>query len=63
MREITVGEKAIHRCARLIVKDGRWVRSEEDRDVIVMAIGGRYAMVRRPRAVPYVAPLKELICD
>lgn len=29
--------------------------------VTVLAISGNWAMVRRPRSVPYVCPLKELV--
>lgn len=38
----------------------KWIYREEIRDVTVLAIVDGWAMVRRPRAVPYVAPLKEL---
>lgn len=41
--------------------DGKIVRiPAEDRRVIVMAVVGIYAMVRRPREIPYVALVKEL---
>ncbi len=35
----------------------------EERDVVLMAISGTWAMVRRRGAVPYVAPVKELFVN
>lgn len=39
---------------------GKWIYREESRDVILMAVADGYAMVRRPRCVPYVALLREI---
>lgn len=33
----------------------------EDRDVILMALSGKWAMVRRPRCSPYVTKVDELV--
>ena len=38
----------------------RWSYIVELRDVEVMAISGKYAMVRRKGALPYVCMVKEL---
>lgn len=37
-----------------------WSYETERRNVTVLAISGRYAMVRRPGYAPYVCPVKEL---
>jgi hypothetical protein len=37
-----------------------FVRETERRQVRILAVAEGYAMVRRPRAVPYVCPIKEL---
>ena len=42
---------------------GRIVESIELRRVEVMAESGRYAMVRRPGCIPYVAYLKDIEKD
>lgn len=34
---------------------------KELREVTVLAVSGKWAMVRRPRSVPYICPLKELV--
>ena len=41
-------------------KNERWTYEVEKRDVIVMAISGKYAMVRRPKYYPYICKLKDL---
>lgn len=54
--------KATHRVMHNKFVDGRWMFSHyESRDVEVMASKGRYAMVRRPRAMPYVALVSDLV--
>ena len=54
-------QKAVHRLLIPERFDSRkWIYREEIRDVIVMAIIGEWAMVRRPRCVPYTAPKKEI---
>jgi hypothetical protein len=40
---------------------GVWTHKTEHRDVILMAVSGKYAMVRRPGCAPYVAGLKEIL--
>ena len=39
---------------------GKWTYTTEDRDVVLMAVVGIYAMVRRKGCVPYVCDVKEL---
>lgn len=57
-----MGKHRVHRC---VTPDrftgGKWTYRTEDRDVVVMAISGKWAMVRRPRCVPYVCEVKELL--
>lgn len=53
--------KAVHRVlCPVTYSRGKWSYREELRDVKVLAVSGAWAMVRRPRAVPYVAPIAEL---
>lgn len=41
--------------------DGKkWTHKTEEFEVIVLAIAGRYAMVRRPRCMPFVVNAKDL---
>ena len=40
--------------------EGKWHSFTERRDVILIAVSGRHAMVKRPYCIPYVANLKEL---
>jgi len=37
-----------------------WVYHEAARDVILLAVSGSWAMVRRPKCAPYCCPLKEI---
>lgn len=53
-------EMAVHHAPCVLLQDGRFVHSTEPREVRVMARAEGYAMVRRPGAMPYVAPEKEL---
>jgi len=52
--------KAIHHCPKSEIKDGKSVRVIDHREVTVICIAAGYAMVRRPKAGPYCAPIKEL---
>lgn len=38
----------------------RWKKWTERRPVLVLAINGPWAMVRRPRCAPYVCPTRDL---
>jgi len=40
--------------------DSGWTYKTDRREVVLMAVSKSWAMVRRPRAVPYVCQLKEL---
>lgn len=55
-----VGKKAIHNAPRIEVIAGKFVNIIQKRDIKVMAVADGYAMVRRPRAMPYAAPLMEI---
>jgi hypothetical protein len=60
--DLVVGKRCTHRFDYPVAyKDGKWISETEDRDVILMAIVNTWAMVRRPRCVPYVCHIKELI--
>jgi hypothetical protein len=52
--------RCIHRAPTQVLKDGQWEYRTEDRLVVLMAISGKWAMVRRPRAAPYACPANEL---
>ncbi len=55
------GKRVIHHVKTpSAYRNGVWTYSEEDRAVIVLAVSGGWAMVRRPRCVPYVARVSEL---
>ena len=41
-------------------KDSKWIFEKEDRDVILMAIFNKWAMVGRFKCVPYVCRVEEL---
>ena len=41
-------------------KDHKWTYEIENRPVVLMAIVGRHAMVRRKGCTPYVCKVKEL---
>ena len=42
------------------LKAGKWTYKTEERDVILMAVSGKYAMVRRKCCSPYVCDVSEL---
>lgn len=54
--------KAIHNSWRLAwnPENGFIKEVDEQRPVTVMAISGKWAMIRRGKCVPYVAELKEI---
>lgn len=54
------GDKVIHNCPTLEVVGGKIVKSIQVRDVVLMTISGKYAMVRRKGCAPYVCLFKEL---
>lgn len=55
-------DRRIHRCTQPdAYRGGKWTFRTEDRDVILMAVVDKWAMVRRPRCVPYVCPASELL--
>lgn len=58
----SIGKRVIHKSKLPDTYDHKtgWTYSEESRDVILMAVSGSWAMVRRPRCVPYCAPLREI---
>lgn len=55
-----VGKTVIHKAPIVEVKGGKFVDSVDRREVRLMATSGIYAMVRRPKGMPYVAPLREI---
>lgn len=58
-----IGKHVIHRAKtpKSYEPIGGWVYDVENRDVILLAVVGNYAMVKRPRCMPYVTTLDELI--
>jgi hypothetical protein len=52
--------KAIHHCTVYGIEHGIIATRIDDREVIIMAIANGYAMVRRPRCMPYVCMVDEL---
>lgn len=59
---LLVGRHVIHRISLAqSYAGGKWTYATEDRDVILMAVSGAYAMVRRPSCMPYVAPVREIV--
>lgn len=56
-----VGKRVIHRAVTPeLTSTGRWKDLTEDRVVVLLAVAKCWAMVRRPRAMPYVCHVKEL---
>jgi hypothetical protein len=53
--------KCIHKAKVSIVVNGKWGERIDERHVILLAIAGKWAMVKFPRAMPYVAPLREIV--
>ena len=59
---LKIGKRCIHR-AKMPVSYRQatgWVYQTIDREVILMAVSGRYAMVRRSGCLPYVCNKKDL---
>jgi len=50
----------LHRAPKVEVKDGKFVKSHDAREVIVTAIDTHGAIVRRKQCARYYAPLEEL---
>src|SRR5690349_2865238 len=55
-----VGRHIVHNCPGTEWKGGKIIKTVDRRDVVLMAIVGVYAMVRRPSCGPYVASVREL---
>jgi len=55
-----VGTMVNHDCPGVFWRVDKYERTIDTREVKIMAVAKGYAMVRRPRAMAYVAPLKEL---
>ena len=53
-------QKGIHFANVPYIENGKWANRIEERNVVVMAISGGYAMVKSPRCMPYVARAKEV---
>lgn len=52
--------QAIHNYPMVRVERGKFVPYIDKRDVVILAVSGKWAMVRRPGAVPYVAALDQI---
>lgn len=52
---------AIHNNPTVQLLNGKFVKGVDPREVRVMAIAENFAMVRRKGAMPYVAPVRELV--
>lgn len=56
-----VGKRVIHVCdSPVAFVQSKWTYVTDRREVILMAVSKSWAMVRRPKAVPYVCQVKEL---
>lgn len=51
----------VHAATRYEVVNNKCTRVVELRNVVVLAIVGTHAMVRRPGCIPYVCATKELL--
>ena len=57
-----IGRHVVHRKISPRLKPGGgWMKETEDRDVVLMALVGAWAMVRRPKCAPYVCSASELL--
>lgn len=57
-----VGRHVVHRKISPRLKPGcGWMKETEDRDVVLMALVGAWAMVRRPKCAPYICFASELL--
>lgn len=55
-----IGKKIVHQCPGVKWEGHHRTFTLDAREVILMAVSGNYAMVRRKGAMPYVAPINEL---
>ena len=57
-----IGKRVIHRAVthELSEVGGKWITKPDRRNVTLMAIVKCWAMVRRPRAMPYVYHISEI---
>jgi hypothetical protein len=60
---VKLPRKVIHKANVPTVVDGKWANRIEGRRVILLAIAGKWAMVKYPRAMPYVAAVREIDYD
>ncbi len=58
--DLKLNKPCVHNAKRWTVTNGKMVEVINPIDVTLMAISGKYAMVRRKDAMPYVCELKEL---
>jgi len=57
-----IGKPVTHKATMPVgFKDGAWTYEVDHRRVILLSVSGSWAMVRRPRCCPYVAPVNEII--
>lgn len=59
--QAVVGRHIVHRVFSPRPLTGEWNRDYENRDVVLMAVSGAWAMVRRPGCIPYTVMVKELV--
>ncbi len=57
-----VNARVIHSAATPVVINGQWATETELRDVRLLSVVQCWAMVRRPKAMPYVCHIDELRC-
>jgi hypothetical protein len=58
---LEVGKRCVHVATNpKAFKAGKWEYETDRREVVLMAVSGKFAMVRRPRCGPYVCSVKEL---
>jgi hypothetical protein len=57
-----IGKKAIYhlKLPKSYTRQTGWTYHEEDFEVVLMATSGKWAMVRRPRCIPFCCEIKEL---
>lgn len=58
--EIKPGQKVHHECPMREIRNGEWVTRIDVREVMIMAVADKWAMVRRAACMPYVALVREL---
>ena len=59
---LKIGKRCIHNATEHRVVEWKMVRHVVPRNVLLMAVckDGRYAMVRKPYSMPYVADVRDL---